>query len=93
MKGVLLIKRIKVSPVKHIMFGKTEQGYLFVSRHLVPAKKQMGGGWKCIYKRKKVKICDTVIHVTDETFQIMMMLYFTKDTNKIAKEFVVELGY
>jgi len=88
MKSILLTKRIKVTPRKHIMFGTTEQGYLFVIRHLVPRKKRMTG-FECICKRQNIKICDNTFHVSDETFRMMMALYISKDGIQFPKSFEV----
>lgn len=92
MKSILLTKRIKVTPRKHIMFGATNEGYLFVIRHLVPKKKRMTG-FECFYKRQNIKICDNTFHVSDETFKMMMALYISKDNETVCNSFDVILHY
>lgn len=84
MKTTKLTRRIKVNPRKHVMFGKTPDGYLFVIRHLVPRKKRMTG-FVCLYKRINVKICDNIFHVTEETFKTMMFLYLFRDLPEIPE--------
>ena len=93
MKTVRL-QRVKITGRKHLLFGKTDEGYLFVIRHLVAANKQMKG-FNTFYKREKIKISDNVFHVTDETFKTMTACYFSMYSNieKIPSSFDVKLNY
>jgi len=84
MKTIKLTRRIKVTPRKHVMFGKTSDGYLFVIRHLVPINQKMGG-FKTLYKKGDVKMCDNVFHVSEETFKTMMFLYLFRDLPEIPE--------
>lgn len=84
MKTTKLTRRIKVTPRKHVMFGKTPDGYLFVIRHLVPKWERMTG-FKVLYKRGNIKVCDKIFHVTEETFKTMMFLYMFMDLPEIPE--------
>ena len=84
MKTITLTKRAKVNPRKHVMFGEASEGYLFVIRHLVPVKKRMTG-FKTLYKKENVKVCDLQFHVSEETFKIMMALYLFKDLPELPE--------
>lgn len=86
------MRKVRVNSRKHVYLGKTKDGYLFVIRHLVPLKKRMGG-FECLYKRKSVKICDNHFHVSEETFKVMIAIYFAKDEMRIPSSFDVILHY
>lgn len=92
MKTIQLTRRIKINPRKHVMFGKTSDGYLFIIRHLVPINKRMGG-FKTLYKKGNIKVCDNTFHVSEETFKTMMTLFLFKDRPIIPQEFdiIIEL--
>lgn len=92
MKTVQLTRRIKVNPRKHVMFGETPDGYLFVIRHLVPKWERMAG-FKVLYKRGNVKVCDNTFHVSEETFKAMMTLFLFKDCLVVPPAFdiIIEL--
>jgi hypothetical protein len=94
MKTVRL-KRAKINGRKHLLYGKTDVGNLFVIRYLVSTTEKMNG-FKTFYKREKIKISDNVFHVTDETFRFMMAAYFANESqnhNFLPKSFGVVLNY
>jgi len=89
------LKMAKINSKKHLLYGKTDVGNLFIIRHLVSTNEKMNG-FKTFYKREKIKISDNVFHVTDETFRFMIAAYFSNESpnkNLIPRSFDVVLHY
>ncbi len=76
METIKMLQRIKVTSTKHVMLGRSNYGFLFVIKHLVPIKEKYKG-WTVIRKSTKLKLVENIFHVTEETFDAMMNMYLS----------------